>query len=303
LGAIIPRSERTWYFKMMGLVEVVDTQVEAFRSLVESITFADTDAEPEWQLPPGWQQEPGSNMRLATLVAESSGVRLETTVIPLATGGAGNSLLDNVNRWRQQMNRPPLAPDELVTETTRLEVAGSEIVLVDVAGRLPESGIPRGPMAAGGGATRPAMSPSREVVTPTYTKPDGWSEAPRDGPGRLAFRVEDGDRSVRVTVTPLGGDGGGVLNVVNLWRREVGLEPLDASDPGDHAQPLEVGGIRGQYVEAIGSETAASRAAVFGWIGMAPDHSWFVKMQGEAARVEQEREAFQAFLHSLKFDP
>ena len=56
-----------------------------------------------WTLPKGWTATPGSGMRFATLNLPGN---LEVSVVVL--GGSAGGELANVNRWRGQINLPPL---------------------------------------------------------------------------------------------------------------------------------------------------------------------------------------------------
>ena len=69
----------------------------------------------------------------------------------------------------------------------------------------------------------------------------------------------------------------------------------------DHTEPLEVNGISGTYVELLGETTAQPTTAIVGWIGLAADQSWFVKMAGDPELVVSQRQAFRGFLDSLRF--
>src|SRR5262245_22686129 len=61
LGAIIPRAEQAWFFKMSGPAAAVETQAVAFRKLIESVRFGpESNAQPSWTLPEGWTSRPGN---------------------------------------------------------------------------------------------------------------------------------------------------------------------------------------------------------------------------------------------------
>ena len=63
----------------------------------------------KWSLPKGWSEAPGGGaMRFATFKTPYPG-KLEATVVVLP-GPAGGELA-NVNRWRGQINLPPLADE------------------------------------------------------------------------------------------------------------------------------------------------------------------------------------------------
>ena len=118
LGAIVPRAAQTWYFKMTGPMDLVARQEPAFRELIRSLTFDGPNAEPKWTLPDSWQEDKGTGQRLATLSVETEGQKLEVSVIQLATSPSVTSILDNVNRWRRQMQLPPIAAEQLAAKTT-----------------------------------------------------------------------------------------------------------------------------------------------------------------------------------------
>lgn len=136
LGAIIPHGGQTWYFKMVGPRDAVTSQVEAFRALIASVEFEDAESAPHWRLPASWQERPGSGQRVATLVADSRGQTLEVSVIALTTGPVETALLDNVNRWRNQLGQPPLERTELAAATQTIPLAAGDATFVDIVGAL-----------------------------------------------------------------------------------------------------------------------------------------------------------------------
>ena len=74
--------------------------------------------------PAEWREGPPNSFRLASFVVEENGQTAEITVIPL--GPAAGSLLDNVNRWRGQINLPPISQVELDAAVTQISVDGNE---------------------------------------------------------------------------------------------------------------------------------------------------------------------------------
>ena len=83
----------------------------------------------------------GSGQRLATLSVDVDGQTLEVSVIQLATAPSANSLLDNVNRWRRQMQLPPITADQLPHETTTLEPRRGPSHAGESAGQFPSGGM------------------------------------------------------------------------------------------------------------------------------------------------------------------
>ena len=132
LGAMILTGDRAWYFKVVGPDQQIGTHAADFRSLIESVRFADD--KPAWDLPDGWQQKPGSGMRFATLEFGPEQEPLELSVIPLGVpdGDSAACVLSNVNRWRGQMGLPPITADQLGDETVQLDLDGVTATLVDL---------------------------------------------------------------------------------------------------------------------------------------------------------------------------
>ena len=141
LGAVVPHGAQTWYFKMVGPMDAVASQGAAFRSLIESLRFENEPGPPQWTLPESWQEKPKSGERMATLSVDAGGKTLEISVIPLATDSAPNSLLDNINRWRGQMQLAPISADQLAAETTLLNLPGGQATLVNLAGNFRSGGM------------------------------------------------------------------------------------------------------------------------------------------------------------------
>ena len=91
-------------------------------------------------------------------ITMKKGERLEVSVMQLATSPSANSLLDNVNRWRRQMQLPPIIADQLSTETTTLDLAGGQATLVNLLGTFAGGGM--GSAALGHGDAQPPNTPA-----------------------------------------------------------------------------------------------------------------------------------------------
>src|SRR5262245_32017108 len=64
LAAMIPRGDRTWFFKAVGPAEQIGAQKEAFDQFLASVRFTDkADAPVTWTVPADWHEEKGSNLR------------------------------------------------------------------------------------------------------------------------------------------------------------------------------------------------------------------------------------------------
>jgi hypothetical protein len=137
LGLIVSVGDVGWFFKLTGDVKGVEPQHEAFLQFATSIKFsAGGEPKPTWTLPEGWKELPGREMRFATIQIAADGKPLELSVIPLPKSGADDQkyVLDNVNRWRQQLNLKPVAAGELSSTTKTLSIDGREATLVSLVG-------------------------------------------------------------------------------------------------------------------------------------------------------------------------
>jgi len=138
LAAIVLRPDRAWFFKAVGPDARMAEHADGFRSLLRSVRFV--DEKPQWTLPEGWRQKAGSGMRFATLEFGSADQAIELTVIPLGVppGEPSAYVLSNVNRWRQQLQLPPLAAEELDKQTEKIELDGTTATAVDLRGSAAE---------------------------------------------------------------------------------------------------------------------------------------------------------------------
>jgi hypothetical protein len=155
------------------------------------------------------------------------------------------------------------------------------------------------PATSADGARKSGSASSVGPERSWYQLPPGWVREDRDAVSRLALGVRDGERKARITVSMLAGSGGGLLANVNRWRGQVGLEPLSEEASADACEAFDIPGCSGHYVECESPEEAEPAQATYGWIGVLPDRSWFIKLRGDRELVRRERAAFRDFLKSL----
>jgi hypothetical protein len=86
---------------------------------------------PKWTVPPGWKEQPLSEMRLASFKAEGSNGESADISISSFPGDAGG-LESNINRWRGQVHQAGLDEESLAKTMERTTVDGVPVVLVDV---------------------------------------------------------------------------------------------------------------------------------------------------------------------------
>jgi hypothetical protein len=139
LAAIVPHQGRFWFFKLMGPAEVVATQKEKFEAFVRSVEFGEgqsakpqaaeqTPAEIQYNVPDSWEKEEAAPMRYVSFHAGEA----EIVVSKFPATGSG-SYLDNVNRWRNQVELPAIT-DKDPQASQDIHVGGSEAMLFDLAG-------------------------------------------------------------------------------------------------------------------------------------------------------------------------
>jgi len=284
----------------------------------------------EGEVPEHWKAAPGSSMRLASYRAEGEeGAIADISLVVLA--GAAGGVLDNVNRWRGQLGLGPVDEAGLASSSGKHDTPVGEAVVVDIEGqpatasdgRIVAAVIPQSaevwfykmrgnPVLVGREkeafvrwvetakvkvelpeASPPVASPHAAPAPSdvAWTTPAGWQAKPGDSLRVGSFAAGGG---TEVTVIRLGGDAGGDLPNVNRWRGQIGLEPL-ASLEGELTE-IRAGGVPMSLVDLEGPD----QGTVAAWT-LRGGESWFFKLTGPKAAVTTERDAFLAFLESVKF--
>ena len=295
LAAIIPHGERTWFFKLVGPVATINKLAESFDQFIRSIRFEE-GKEISWTLPDGWEQQPGSASRYATIHIDADDQHLDLTVVPL--GREAGSLLDNVNRWRNQLGITPVGESDLAQLTRNVNLDLVDVTFVDmkVAGTSMPPGHP---------PVSPTASQSPGDPAPLkYTTPEGWKEVPSQSAFRVAsFEVEADGKRADVSVSPLSGAAGGPLANVNRWRDQIGLPPTDGAKLRDELREIEVAGGPANLIELVGPQSAGEkRQSILGVMLERGGQTWFFKMTGPAELVAKQRSAFEEFVRSIRFE-
>ena len=173
LGAILPYEGATWFFKLTGPDRLVANEKTAYLDFLRTIKIAVSTTgaaevppliavspvemtagnpvtkadgpELKWTAPVHWQSKPASAMRQATyLIVGEDGATAEfaVTAFPGSVGGE----LANVNRWRGQLQLPPISEAELAGAISRFTVNRLPVTLVELTGGPSER--PQGLMGA-----------------------------------------------------------------------------------------------------------------------------------------------------------
>ncbi|MBA2434996.1 MAG: hypothetical protein M3480_02985 [Verrucomicrobiota bacterium] len=171
LGGIFPAGSETWFFKMIGPDALVASQREGFKQFLQSVHPAEGEvasstapgpmsanaggndsnaptpppiqsaqgAPVQYTLPSGWKEKPLTPMRLASFQATAPNGK-ETDISVVALPGVAGGDLANVNRWRGQMQLPPIDEDALAKTAEHVTVNGHDFLLVDLASEQPING-------------------------------------------------------------------------------------------------------------------------------------------------------------------
>src|SRR5215471_12015187 len=90
--------------------------------------------------PPNWEPQPLSQMRQASfLVKGDNGAVADVSFVSL--GSAAGNVLENVNRWLNQLGQPPITEQKLGEMAQRLHTSLGDMTIVDLAG-LPDNADP-----------------------------------------------------------------------------------------------------------------------------------------------------------------
>jgi hypothetical protein len=285
LAAIVPGSEQTWFFKLVGSSPRVEPRKEEFLGLLRSVKVSGKEV--KWTLPQGWKEEAGTGDRQATLRLGGPEPQLEVTVVQLQ--GTAGGVLANVNRWRGQLGLAALSESDLARQAVTLDLGGIQATVVDLEGPLkPATGRPMAASAPSGDEA--SLDAVRSLFA--FEVPSGWAENRTPQQGRV-LELRAGD--ALVTLVVLGETAGGLTAHLNRWRDQAGLDALDEEGARRLVRTLPFLGRDGSYVEVAGPRRSILCAFTLG-----PPFSIFLKMDGAPDVVAGQRAAFEAFARSLR---
>ncbi|MCI0684167.1 MAG: hypothetical protein L0Y71_18820 [Gemmataceae bacterium] len=300
LAAIVPDRGELWFFKLVGPEAAVTPLAEPFEAFMKTVRLTGKEPPIAWDLPKDWEQAPGNQFRYATLKMKSEGEELELTVSKF-----GGTVLANVNRWREQIGLKHIELKQLPDETKTLDVAGVKITLVNMVGEQVAAAPPRfGKKLDLGQPKIPGAAPGK---APDFTvqTPAGWQE--QVPASAITAKQYQAAPNVQVTITALGGDGGGIARNVNRWR----TEQLKLPAAGDKelislSSILDLGTKKALYVDMENPrETGKPRilAIVIAHPDIArPETTFFLKMMGPSDRVASQQASFEALAKSFRIE-
>jgi len=136
----------------------------------------------------------------------------------------------------------------------------------------------------------------------SWTLPAGWKEGAPTRMSVATFTIAGPNGTeANVNVTPLRSFSGKEVQIVNLWRGQIGLAEISAEEAAKQLKPVDIGGEPGKLFELTAeAANAKSPARIVTAMVHRQDASWFYKLVGDSELVEAQKPAFIEFLKSIK---
>jgi hypothetical protein len=142
---------------------------------------------------------------------------------------------------------------------------------------------------------------ARSAVHFHWSLPTGWAELAPDNINAANFRV-DADGKARVSLAKLPNLQSQEAFIVNMWRQQVGMTPLEGDALNAALVDAEFLGQPGRLFEVSGSPSGTGAVRIITVFTHRPEGSYFAKLQGEPAVVDASRASFLGFLKSVTAD-
>ncbi len=128
-----------------------------------------------------------------------------------------------------------------------------------------------------------------------WTAPSAWQAKPAGMMRKATYALSDGATTAELAVTAFPGDVGGEIANVNRWRGQVGLDALSDAEAAAAITRLDANGLKIGVVDA-----SANGNRLLGAMVPYQGATWFFKLVGPDAMVENQKAAFLAFLQTVK---
>ena len=168
----------------------------------------------------------------------------------------------------------------------------------------PASTLPVDARPVGAQPEMPA-APSAQQSPLQWTLPSGWQLDPQPRAMRVAtvFVESEGERGELIVTRFRAGGFGPLLDNLNRWRQQAGLQPV-ASENEITPEKASVGGAEAKVYDFTGSAGGEGNPAKRNRVVVvetAAGDAWFFRFFGPADLVDAQRPAFDALLQSVKF--
>ncbi len=317
LGAIVPQENEVWFFKLFDAPEKVEQYTDDFRQLVNELSFQ--EGKPKWKLPEKWSEETGGQFVFANLRPPGE-QQLKVSVSPLPLPVEASSMdekswrefvLQNVNRWRGQLQLNQLSWDEIVADLEPIDKLSKPktpayfVTLRGTSSGGPGMGMGGAGMGMGAGAssapppssTPPMASSKSSKRDIQFELPSGWQAvAPLNVIALHSFEADAPEGAkAKVTITAAGGDR---ESNVERWAGQVGGDKALAKKALEAAEKFVVNEVEAEVVQLVGPNGEAITAAMVQWD---TQNTLFVKLYGPDAAVKPNYDAFVGFVKSLRW--
>lgn len=154
-------------------------------------------------------------------------------------------------------------------------------------------------------ASEPIADSGDTVGGPKWTVPEGWTFVPGRDMRFASFVVSREHPEVELTVVPLGSAGGTLLDNVHRWQKQLGLEPSPSEDLKKIMTSADLSGTPAGLFDLTGVIPADGKPQqrMLAAIVPQPTQTWFFKLAGPVDVVSAQKDNFDHFIHSLKFEP
>lgn len=293
-------------------------------------------------LPEGWTHtSQSSGMRLASFAIAGEGDQsAELAIIPM--GGFAGSGEQLVNMWRSQLGLSVLSESDAGGQGDALTIGGGDGQIYEMAGSANDVAtriivasvnndgvnfffklIGHDATVAGqkdaflgflktlefveaetvASAPPMASSPVASAEETRWVAPENWEVLPATQFLLAKYQVAgQGDEGAQVTVSMLGGSGGGLLPNVNRWRGQLNLGPVDEAGLKESLQDIKAGSVDATLVEFEGTDLRSGTAArMLVVVVSLPAETWFFKMTGPIPVMDAKAAEFRSFVNATRF--
>jgi hypothetical protein len=292
LGAIVPVKGDYWFVKLTGPEAAVSAEKPNFDLLLASLKIDDKKNPPlRWERPDTWKRAKAGGMRQAAFLLPAKDTVLETTIIKLDR--EGNSVLENINRWRDFLTLPPVERAQLDETIERRKINDTEVIVFDKSGL----GVYIKPL------TRPVQVPFLYEIPADWAPSNQQVAFSEDTYEVMKSKVDKDGKVVEleatVTVTPAGGS---KLENLNRWRGQLKLPELSQAEMDLQTRKIDVLGVKADYVDFANPQLAKGRNRFLGVLLPYEKQTWVLKMAGPDELVGEQKQAFETFVKSIKLD-
>jgi len=283
LAVLIQQDDKAaWSLKVSGSQKTLEAFAAPLQEFVKTIKLGDN--RPEWKLPEGWTEVPGSGLRFATLKVANPNLEIavnQFTVTP-------SFLADNINRWRGQVGLEALPEGEVAKSVESLKLAdGTAASFAKLFGAEKPAAAntpPATPAPASGpsimlgalieleGASAWSFKSTGPVATmekfaadftafvktvkftdgkPEMKMPEGWSLKPATGFRYATITAKVGDSTAEVAVNQFTVSADFLGANVNRWRDQMSLPPLEGDAVTNSLEKVKLADGTTAYIAQI----------------------------------------------------